>query len=268
LILGGFSIYPQFHCLETKHLRLIYFGDAHSYLVPHVARCFENSLAFHIKLFDYKPREKVTILLHDFSDFSNAGADAIPRNHITLAIAPNSFVFETLPSNERINATLNHELVHIVAIDQASKTDKFYRSIFFGKVSSTTDNPLSLLYSYLTMPRRYSPRWYHEGIAVFLETWMAEGLGRALGAYDEMVFRTMIVEGKTPYDLVSLESAGTKVDFHVGVNAYLYGTRFFSYLAHQYGPESLIKWVSRKNKTKAYFASQFRRVYGLSMHKA
>ena len=32
-------------------------------------------------------------------------------------------------------------------------------------------------------------RWYNEGSAVFFETWMAGGLGRAQGGYDEMVFR-------------------------------------------------------------------------------
>ena len=37
-----------------------------------------------------------------------------------------------------------------------------------------------------------SPRWYLEGSAVFMETWMAGGLGRAQGAYDEMVFRAMV----------------------------------------------------------------------------
>ena len=35
---------------------------------------------------------------------------------------------------------------------------------------------------------------------------------------------------------LGLESEGIAVDFQVGVNDYLYGTRFFSYLALTYGP--------------------------------
>jgi hypothetical protein len=57
-------------------------------------------------------------------------------------------------------------------------------------------------------------------------------------------------------------SEGTKIDFQVEVNSYLYGTRFMSYLALTYGPESLIEWVSRKDGSRAYYASQFEQVYG------
>ncbi|MFQ5753968.1 MAG: hypothetical protein ACE5HI_18430, partial [bacterium] len=119
--------------------------------------------------------------------------------------------------------------------------------------------------SYLTNPRKLSPRWYLEGIAVFLETWMAGGLGRALGAYDEMVFRSMVRDNSYIYDVIGLQSEGTTIDFHVGVNAYLYGTRFMSYLANQDGPEKLLKWVTRTTDSKMYFASQFKKVYGTSL---
>ena len=57
-------------------------------------------------------------------------------------------------------------------------------------------------------------------------------------------------------------SAGTRRDFQVGAISYLYGTRFFGYLGLQYGPESLIRWVSRDDGSRAYFASQFRKVFG------
>jgi len=258
----------QFYTLETKHLKLIYYGQTHDYLVSHVARCFENSLKFHQKLFDYNPAERVTVLLHDFSDFGNAGAGAIPRNHIIVSIAPYRYVFDTSPANERMNSSMNHELVHIIAIDKAAPTDKFFRSLFGGKVLPASDNPISMIYCYLTAPRRYSPRWYNEGIAVFMETWMAGGLGRALGSYDEMVFRTMVRDSSHFYDVVGLESEGTKVDFQVGVNSYLYGTRFMSYLAHQHGPESLVKWVSRTNDSKGLFAAQFKKVYGTPLDEA
>ena len=35
-----------------------------------------------------------------------------------------------------------------------------------------------------------------EGSAVFMETWMAGGLGRAQGGYDEMVFRAKVHDHK------------------------------------------------------------------------
>ena len=80
------------------------------------------------------------------------------------------------------------------------------------------------------------PRWYLEGSAVFFETWMAGGLGRGQGGYDEMVFRAKVRDDDKFYSPLGLESEGTAVDFQVGVNDYLYGTRFISYLALTYGP--------------------------------
>ena len=73
----------DFNTLETEHLRLIYFGGAHNFIVPHVARCFENSYNFHQNLYDYDSPEKITVFLHDLSDYGNAGAGTIPKNHIS-----------------------------------------------------------------------------------------------------------------------------------------------------------------------------------------
>ena len=74
---------------------------------------------------------------------------------------------------------------------------------------------------------------------------MAGGLGRAQGPYDEMVFRSMVLDGSRFYDPLGLASELTKTDFQVEANSYLYGTRFMNYLAYTYEPESLIRWTSR-----------------------
>ncbi len=259
------ALNAQLHKLETKNLTLIYLGKPHEFIVPHIARCFENSLQYHRHLFNYTPSEKVTVFLQDFSDYHNAGASSVPRNFITMDLAPAKYVFETNSANERMNHTMSHELVHIVTMDQATGRDIFFRSLFFGKVSPSEDNPISIIYSYLTGPRKLSPRWYLEGLAAFWETWMAGGLGRALGAYDEMVFRSMVRDGSYIYDVVGLESEGTTIDFQVGANSYLYGTRFISFLAYQYGPEKVLAWAARTKGTKSYFARQFKKVYEVSL---
>jgi hypothetical protein len=52
--------------LETDDLTLVYRDPLQTYLVPHAARCFENALAFHEKLFQFTPSEPMTVLLNDF----------------------------------------------------------------------------------------------------------------------------------------------------------------------------------------------------------
>jgi hypothetical protein len=255
----------QFQMLETGDLRLVYTSPLQSHLVPQVARSFENSLQFHRRLFDYTPRGKVNLLMFDLWHYGNAGARAMPENQITVAIAPDQHVYESAPAPERMTSALNHEVAHIVTVDKATSADRFFRSMFFGKVTPNAEVPLSMLYSYLTTPRWYSPRWYLEGIAVYLETWMNGGLGRVIGPYDEMVFRTLVHDSATIYDVVGLESEGTTIDFQTGVNSYLYGTRFVSYLALRYGNDSLLAWFNRTPGSRRYFSSQFRHVYGRSL---
>jgi len=250
---------------QTEQLNLVYYAKAHEYLSYHLARSFENSLAFHRKLFNYTPSEPVLILMQDFGDYGHGGTSTLPWNYISIGIEPFDYVYDTLPANERMNWLMHHELVHVVATDKAAGSDLLFRKIFRGKVSPIQENPLSMFYSFLTSPRWYSPRWYHEGIAVFLETWMAGGVGRSLGGYDEMVFRTMVLEDAYFYDIVGLESEGTTIDFQVGQNSYLYGTRFVTWLAMEHGPEKLIEWFDRKTGSKRYFSAQFRNVFGVPL---
>ena len=128
------------------------------------------------------------------------------------------------------------------------------------------EQPESILYFFLTSPRVAAPRWYHEGIAVFVDTWMAGGLGRAQSGYDEMVFR---VDGRATTRRSTIRSAwrpkGTKIDFQIEVNSYLYGTRFMTWLARHYTPEQLIEWVvAAATAAAAYYATQFQQVFGMS----
>lgn len=257
----------QLQSLQTPTLRVVYYDDAHAYILPHLARCYENSYAYFLRTLGYVPGEEVTVLLQDFDDYGYAGTSTIPNNYVTLGIEPFEYVYETCPTNERFNWVISHELFHVVASEKASHIDRVFRSLFRGKVLAEAGNPESMVYSYLCSPRRFAPRWYHEGIAVFMETWLAGGIGRSLGGYDEMAFRAMVRDDKYFYDIVGLESEGTTGDFQIGQNSYLYGTRFMSFLAAEHGPEKLMAWVNRTDDSKAYYASQFQHVFGKSLEE-
>lgn len=258
----------RYRTFETPDLRVFYFFEEQEYIIEHLARCFENAWLYHQRFFGYRPSGPVTIFFNDADDYGYAGTTVIPNNWITLGIEPFEYVYDTCPTNERINWVMNHELVHVTASDQAAGADSFFRAIFFGKVHPAAEDPVSILWAYLTTPRLYAPRWFHEGIAVFMETWMAGGIGRSLTGYDEMTFRAMVRDSVEFYTVVGLESEGTARDFQIGQMSYLYGTRFFSYLALTYGPENVIEWTRRNEGSSAYFAGQFKRVFGLDLNDA
>lgn len=268
LLWNARDVAAQLTAAETTNATVVYLEPTQSFIAPYAQRTVENSLAFHRKLFDYTPSERMTVLLTDYSDSGNASAETVPHNVVTARLAPLSFAYETFTANERMNYLMNHEFVHVVTSDRASNGDRRFRTLFSGKVAPTAEHPESLLYFYLTAPRRAAPRWYQEGIAVFLDTWMAGGLGRAQGPYDEMVFRAMTLDDSRFFDPLGLSSELTRTDFRMESNSYLYGGRFMNYLAYQYSPEALIRWVSRTDGSKAYYASQFARVFGKPLEEA
>src|SRR5215210_6133995 len=251
--------------LETRNLSLLYLDPMQTYLTPYLGRSFENALAFYEKQFRWKPWDRTTMLLKDFSDYGNAAALGSPSNMVMFDVAPVSLSMEAFSPGERFYTLNNHELGHVAAIDVWNKRDAFWRRILGGKPAPLQKHPESILYNFLASPRNLTPRWYMEGSAVFFETWMAGGLGRAQGAYDEMVFRAKVRDNLRIFSPLGLESEGTQVDFQVGANSYLYGTRFFSYLALTYGVDPTVEWLRRSEGSRAFYASQFKHVFGKSL---
>ncbi len=253
--------------VDTKDLRLYYY-DSLSYLVPHVVRTFTTSLAFQRKTFGWAPDEPIVLLMQDLADYGGAVAYAAPHSMLVFDVAPVSHAFETYPASEHMYQLMNHEMVHVMSNDISSEEDRRWRRFFLGKVAAQGQHPESLLYSYLTVPRFTAPRWYLEGGAVFMETWEAGGLGGAQGGYDEMVFRAMVRDDAHFYDPLGLASRATQVDFQAGANAYLYGERFFTYLAYTYSPEKVVAWYRRDEGSQRYWSEQFQQVFGISVEKA
>ena len=254
--------------LETKELRLAYYDPGGTYFVPLATQSFLAGLAAQEQRFGYRPDGKVNVLIQDFSDRGNANANSAPRNRIFFEIASSGEPYETVSPSERFASTAVHELTHVATFDRASPADARFRRLFSGKIDIDSEHPESLLYNYLTVPRMTAPRWYFEGSAVFMETWMSGGVGRAQGGFDEMVFRSMVKDGAKFYDPLGLVSKGTEIDFQAGANAYLYGTRFMDYLALTYGTEKLISWWRRDADSRRYYADDFKRNFGLSLEES
>lgn len=258
----------QLASLETPGLQLVYVDPSGKYLVPHVERAFLNSLEFQRRVLGFDPTDDITVLLLDLADGGNAGATAVPHDLLLVQMAPLSHAFETVTANERMTMIMNHELVHVATMDRPARRDRLFRRLFTGKVRPVPDHPETILYSWLTAPRAAAPRWYIEGAGVFFDTWMAGGIGRAQGGYDEMVFRSMVRDGTELYDPLGLISEGTRIDFNDEANSYLYGTRFMTWLARTYTPQRVAEWVTRQEHSHAHYARDFQRIFGVPLRTA
>ncbi|MBO4624835.1 MAG: hypothetical protein J5646_05015 [Bacteroidales bacterium] len=267
MALGQNQTYFQY---KTDEARLVFFDKNLSRYIPHMVRMFQNGKALHGQIWTtdsvYSP-EAPLLLLTDWEDDGNGGVTPLPHTLIQIGMAPLNMSYYVNPSGERYRQLFCHEFTHVVMTDKFNRKDLGWRKFFGTKVSVDNTQPITALWSYLTVPRWYAPRWYHEGIACFMETWLGGGVGRSLGGYDEMYFRSIIAGGEPLFSVVGLETEGSTMDFQVGANAYLYGTRFVNYLTKEYGYENLISFYNRTADSRTFFGSQFKKVYGKSLRK-
>ena len=150
-------------------------------------------MAFQRRMFGWTPWDRTTVLAEGLLRLrQRRGPVASPNNAILLDIAPLSQTFETFSPGERFFTLLNHEPVHVATMDVWNRPTRAGGGSSTASRCRSSEHPESILYNFLATPRVNAPRWYLEGSAVFMETWMAGGFGRAQGGYDEMVFRAMV----------------------------------------------------------------------------
>lgn len=244
-----------------------FFDKNQSQYLPFLMRRYQKSRALHSQIWGGMPSQAPFMMLTDWEDDGNGGVAAMPHTLILIGMAPLNMSYYVGPSTERYDHLFKHELTHVVMDDKANSRDNRWRAFTGTKVVPDSQYPLSALWSYFNTPRWYCPRWYHEGIACFMETWLGDGVGRALGGYDEAYFRTQVAENKKLFSLVGLETEGSTTDFQQGATAYLYGTRFVNYLALQYGYDKLIQFYNRTEDSRTSFTRQFKDVYGAGMRQ-
>jgi len=259
--------FGDWYSRESEHFKIIY-RDSHSHLVNHLLSSAENSLVQLQKLFNYNPDDKIIINTYDVSDYGFGATTTIPENYIRIEIEPLEPGYEIVPYSERFQWLLSHELVHIVVNDMASDFESSIRSVT-GKVNPDKNQPLTVFYSLLTNHNRYTPRWYQEAIAVFIETWFSGGYGRTLGNFDEMYFRTLVNSNEKFPGVTEIENVTSHESILLENILYLYGTRFIAHLTNKYGTQKLYDWFSlQPDEFYPGLESKFEKIYGLNFNDA
>ena len=104
-----------------------------------------------------------------------------PTMRVLLDVAPLSQSMETFTPGERFFTLTNHELAHVATMDVWNKQRRLLAQVPRRQADA---DPGASGIDPLQLPddaAEHVPRWYLEGSAVFFETWMAGGLGRAPG---------------------------------------------------------------------------------------
>ena len=248
--------------VDTEHFEILY-RPRFKWAVKDVAK--EAEIAYHRldQLFAGFPDKKIILHIVDSADGPINQTLTAPQPFIRIWVAPPSDAngYGHLRLGNRFRLLVAHELVHLVMGSWHDQSGSI-----FGQVRSNVSEPMTFPFALLTQSKRFAPLWFHEGAAVFLETWLTNGHGRIVGNLDEAYFRTLAYHSQKIPDWKTLDAETVDDAFNVN-SAYFYGARFMTWLAREHGVERVIEWLRefRGASISEPFGSNYRRLFGQTL---
>jgi len=206
--------------LTTGHFR-IHFSVEDEAVARRVAVLAEQIHARLSPRIGWTPSEPVDIVLNSRQDMANGFASLFPHGQMTLYITPPDDIDGLEDYDDWLELVLTHEYVHVLHIDRADGLPADLRRIF-GRNAWLFPNALQ-------------PRWLIEGLATWVETDHAAGVGRGQSSYFDMLMRIETAQGIKPLRQVNQRIAS----WPAGQTPYLYGVAFFDFVAQRYGEERI-----------------------------
>ncbi len=242
---------------------LVIYQSRYQFMIPHILQQAQTGLGRYRQLYQYEPNDRITLIIRDSRDIAAAAATTFPHNTIKMDIAPASPDYEFTFQHQHFQWLTSHELMHIVVNDQHGQPQTTLRPLL-GKAAPVSEDPLTLFFSLLTNPNRFTPLWFQEGIAIFCETWLNKGGGRVFSSFDEMYFRTLIHDHQPLLEADRIDGEQEN-HFLLETLSYLYGSRFISWLAWRYSPQQVNQWYSHKNLF--CYKKKFKKTFAVSLQQ-
>jgi Tol biopolymer transport system component len=199
--------------------------------VPLLQKHCEDAHAALSPIFNWSPRRKTLVIYTDAMDLHNGMATIYPQPLMVLyamSAHPATTIFE---GGNDLRRTVFHEYAHILGMDAQYGFDAALSRIF-GRGLLLAGDPLSALLMFLAAPPGVlAPRWYQEGLAMWVETEFV-GPGRGRNARTDMLMRMAVADDQVltpPYWDISLP------EWPYGTAPYLYGLKVFDHIFETYG---------------------------------
>ncbi|MBI4715604.1 MAG: hypothetical protein HY760_06685, partial [Nitrospirae bacterium] len=254
-MLEGPKFDPSLHwkVVQTPHFR-VYFHQGEENLAQEAARIAEEVHKILVPRIGWEPDEPTHIVLIDNQDAVSGSATPFPNNAIYLSLtspleSPAPF---WVRYDDWLREVITHEYVHILHLDTNGGFPSVSRALF-GRA------PFPLLVLNGAFPNLLQPDWLIEGLATYEES--ATGVSdRRDNAYVEMLLRMAVLEDRFP----TLDQAGGRDTWPSHQIEYLFGARFYNYLARRFG-EGVLKELSLEysnNVIPLFVGSNGRQVLG------
>ena len=213
----------RFGSLESQNFEII-FDRNHKNLAQRYLLAAEQAYELLLPIFKEAPT-KTYIILRDDTDVTNGLANYLPYPHIV--------VYPVLPStldsiDDYGDWTLEmmvHEYTHILNLYPAHG---IYR-------------PLTWILGGVVRPTAALPAWYHEGLAVNLESRLTDH-GRLRSTETAASARALVLEDKLHREDIARINEPEISSFPFGARPYLYGGWWWENVQNQKGSEVIYVW--------------------------
>jgi hypothetical protein len=219
--------------ISTEHF-VIEFHHGEDDLARRVAAIAEDAHQRLSPILKWAPATPTHLILSDTSDDVFGAATPIPYNVMYINLTPPAGSMFLINYDDWLRLVITHEYVHILHLDTVGGLNTALRRVF-GRV------PFLVFPFVTTLPNLWQPIWMVEGLATHEETALGAS-DRRDNAFTDMILRMAVLENAFP----SIDQADGRDRWPVGHVPYLFGARFYLYLASQFG-EHVPAEISRLN---------------------
>jgi len=228
--------------LQTAHFK-VYFQPGQEQYAQKVANKAEDVHVELVGFLKWLPYGHTNIIVADHTDIVNDYATPLPKR--TIIIYPAQNVGDRNNFGDWLYEVLVHEYTHVLQMDMQSGIPAGFNSLF-GRVF---------------LPNIFQPLNQIEGLAVYSETQYTD-FGRNRSALTEGMLRAAVCDKKwMPLDRVGVASPCWPRDA-----SYIYGGKFYEYLADKYGPKKLALYQRKHSNLVLPFMQNYpaKNVFGKS----
>lgn len=218
VLVHAFEVSPTitFKTIETPHFTVLVDEkkmDVGFFMAGTLERAYKALNPY----FTQKP-QKTTVVINDKTDLTNGYATSVPYPHIMIyPVLPNTN--ESLADyGDWAFELLTHEYTHILTFEGSQGFYRYLRPIFGS----------------IIRPNGLMPRWWKEGVAVFLETQLSNG-GRLRSNYQESILRSFVLND-TLGDFKIFEINELLHTWPEGNRPYLFGSIIWGQMANDESP--------------------------------
>ncbi len=201
--------------IQTSHFKLYFQPGQESF----AGRAAYKAEAVHlelVKFLKWLPYGHTNIIIADHTDIVNDYATPLPKR--TIIIYPAQDIGGRNNFDDWLYEILVHEYTHILQMDMQSGFPSGFNSLF-GRVY---------------LPNILQPLNQIEGLAVYSES-KNSAFGRNNSALSDGILRAAVNDGKW----IALDRAGVASPCWPRDASYIYGGKFYEYLAEKYGEKKL-----------------------------